>query len=215
MAKGKVRRRLPSFRHEEELGAPAILVAGIDEVGRGPLAGPVVAAAVILDPANLPRRLKRQINDSKQVPEPVREEIYEAVQGRIEFAIGQASVAEIDTLNIYHASFLAMKRAMAALPRTPQYAIVDGNRAPELPCEARPVVGGDALCLSVALASIMAKVTRDRMMRELDQRYPGYGWAQNVGYNTPQHRSALLHLGVTPEHRTSFRFVSELLAVRS
>jgi ribonuclease HII len=215
MAAGKVRRRLPSFRHEEELGAPAILVAGIDEVGRGPLAGPVVAAAVILDPANLPRRLKRQINDSKQVPEPVREEIYEAVQGRIEYAVGQASVTEIDTINIYHASFLAMQRAMAALPRAPQFAIVDGNRAPELPCRTRPVVGGDALCLSVALASIMAKVTRDRLMRELDARYPGYGWASNVGYNTPQHRAGLLHLGVTPEHRTSFRFVSELLAIRA
>ena len=215
MAERKARRRLPSFRHEEELGAPAILVAGIDEVGRGPLAGPVVAAAVIVDPAQLPRGLKRRINDSKQVPEPVREEIYEAVQGRIDFAIGQASVTEIDTLNIYHASFLAMQRAMAALPRAPQYAIVDGNRAPQFPCEARPVVGGDALCLSVALASIMAKVTRDRLMRELDARYPGYGWASNVGYNTAAHRAGLLHLGVTPEHRTSFRFVSELLAIRA
>ncbi len=213
MAARKARRRLPSFRHEEELGAPTVLVAGIDEVGRGPLAGPVIAAAVIVDPANLPRTLRRRINDSKRVPEPVREEIYEAVQGRIDYAIGQASVVEIDTLNIHHASFLAMQRAMAALPRTPLFAIVDGNRAPELPCETRPVVGGDALCLSVALASIMAKVTRDRLMRELDARYPGYGWAQNAGYGTEAHRAALLHLGVTPEHRTSFRFVSELLSI--
>lgn len=215
MAARKARRRLPSFRLEEELGAPSILVAGIDEVGRGPFAGPVVAAAVIVDPANLPRALKRRINDSKQVPEPVREEIYEAVQGRIDFAIGQASVTEIDTLNIYHASFLAMQRATAALPRAPQFAIVDGNRAPELPCQTKPVVGGDALCLSVALASIMAKVTRDRLMRELDARYPGYGWSTNAGYGTEEHRAALLHLGVTPEHRTSFRFVSEVLAIRA
>jgi ribonuclease HII len=215
MAARKVRRRLPSFRHEEELGAPAILVAGVDEVGRGPLAGPVVAAAVIVDPANLPRGLKRRINDSKQVPEPVREEIYEAVQGRIDYAIGQASVAEIDAINIYRASFLAMQRAMAGLPRAPQYAIVDGNRAPAFPCEARPVIGGDALCLSVALASIMAKVTRDRLMCELDARYPGYGWSHNAGYGTPEHKAGLLHLGVTPEHRTSFRFVSEVLSIRT
>jgi ribonuclease HII len=208
------RRTRPSFRHEQACGAPEILVAGIDEVGRGPLAGPVVAAAVIFDPACLPRRLVRQINDSKQVAAPLREAIFEAVQGRIDYAIGQASVAEIDALNIYNASFLAMQRALAALPRAPEVAIVDGNRAPELPCRTQPVVGGDRLCLSVALASILAKVTRDRLMRDLDAQYPGYGWAQNVGYNTPEHRAALLDLGVTPEHRTSFRFVSEVLSVR-
>lgn len=215
MAPTTGRRTRPDFRHEQACGAPEILVAGIDEVGRGPVAGPVVAAAVILDPAHLPRRLVRQINDSKLVEAPLREAIYEAVQGKVDYAIGQASVAEIDALNIYHASFLAMRRALAALPRAPEVAIVDGNRAPDLPCRTQPVVGGDRLCLSVALASILAKVTRDRMMRELDAQYPGYGWAQNVGYNTPQHRAALLDLGATPQHRTSFRFVSEVLSIRS
>jgi ribonuclease HII len=205
---------MPSYRHEKALGAPAVLVAGIDEVGRAPLAGPVVAAAVIFDPTRLPRRLVRQINDSKQVEPALREAIYEEVQGKVEYGIGAASVAEIDTINIYRASFLAMRRATEALPRPPQVAIVDGNRAPELPCQAQPIVGGDALCLSVALASILAKVTRDRLMRELDRRYPGYGWCNNVGYGTPEHRAALLDLGVTPEHRTSFRFVSEVLALK-
>jgi ribonuclease HII len=206
---------MPSYRRERALGAPDICVAGIDEVGRGPLAGPVIAAAAIVDPRRLPRGLAAKIDDSKQVPAERREEIYLALQGRIEFGIGAASVAEIDTINIFHASLLAMQRAFAALPRAPQIAIVDGNRAPALGCTAHAIVGGDALCLSIAAASIIAKVTRDRMMRELDLRYPGYGWSHNVGYATAEHRAALLHLGVTPEHRTSFRVVSELLSLRA
>jgi ribonuclease HII len=206
---------MPSYRRERALGAPDICVAGIDEVGRGPLAGPVVAAAAMVEPRRLPRGLAAKIDDSKKVPAGRREEIYLALQGRIEFGIGEASVAEIDRINIFHASLLAMRRAFTALPRAPQIAIVDGNRAPELGCTAHAIVGGDALCLSIAAASIIAKVTRDRMMRELDLRFPGYGWSHNAGYATAEHRAALLHLGVTPEHRTSFRVVSELLSIRS
>jgi ribonuclease HII len=206
---------MPSYRYERAFGAPDVIVAGIDEVGRGPLAGPVIAAAVIVDPRRLPHGLAARIDDSKRVPAGRREEIFQAMQDRIEFAIGEASVAEIDDFNILNASLLAMQRAFVALPRMPQIAIVDGNRAPALGCTAHPIVGGDAICLSIAAASIVAKVIRDRMMRDLDRRYPGYGWSHNAGYGTAEHRAALLDLGVTPEHRTSFRIISELLAVRA
>lgn len=205
---------MPDFRRETVLGAPETIIAGIDEAGRGPLAGPVVAAAVVLDPRALPKSLVRRIDDSKRLARKQREQVFAALCDCVEFGIGQSSVTEIDTINILEASLLAMQRAVSALPREPEVAIVDGNRAPKLSCTTETLIGGDGLCLSVAAASIIAKVTRDRLMDALNERYPGYGWNRNAGYGTREHMAALLDIGVTPEHRTSFRPVSELLSIR-
>ena len=181
------------------------LVCGVDEVGRGPLAGPVVAAAVILDRRRLPRLLRERLDDSKKLDREEREE-YAALLRRAATAIGlgAASVAEIDRRNILQATLLAMCRAVAALGLAPAVALVDGNVPPPLPCAVRTVIGGDGLSLSIAAASVIAKVTRDRLMRRLAERYAGYGWTTNVGYGTAEHRSALLALGPTPHHRRSF-----------
>jgi ribonuclease HII len=184
------------------------LVAGIDEVGRGPLAGPVVAAAVILDP-----RVKIEgLADSKKLTERQREHLFEQITGRaLYWALGRAEVHEIDRINILQASLLAMQRAVEALPRVPELALVDGNRCPRLPCPAQAVVGGDATEPAISAASILAKVTRDREMVELDGRYPGYGLARHKGYPTKVHMQALREMGVTPIHRTSFGPVRKLL----
>ncbi|MFZ5791200.1 MAG: ribonuclease HII [Pseudomonadota bacterium] len=198
---------MPDFALERE--APAAPVAGVDEVGRGPLAGPVVAAAVILDPARLPEKIASQIDDSKKIAAPKRKKLAAWLLENAIVALGEASVEEIDRLNILQASLLAMARAVTALPVEPAFALVDGNRAPKLACPARAVIGGDGLSLSIAAASIVAKVTRDQLMAELDRRYPGYGWSHNAGYGTSEHRTALQHLGVTPEHRRSFSIVSQ------
>ena len=170
-------------------------VAGIDEAGRGPWAGPVVAAAVLLDRARCPDGL----NDSKQLTEAARERLDCAV-----FGIGMASVAEIDTLNIHWATMLAMERAVAALGCVVDHLLVDGNRLPRWQHQATAIVGGDGLSRSIAAASIIAKVTRDRMMAGLDADCPGYGWARNKGYGTPEHARGLAALGVTAHHRRSF-----------
>ncbi|HYL49086.1 MAG TPA: ribonuclease HII [Stellaceae bacterium] len=180
------------------------VVCGIDEVGRGPLAGPVVAAAVILDLGQLPRDLRDRIDDSKKLERTAREGYAARLWDCARIGIGAASVREIDQINILQASLLAMRRALDALPAAPQWALVDGNADPRLPCRTRTVVGGDALSLSIAAASIIAKVTRDRLMRALAPRYPGYGWETNVGYATAEHRNGLLTLGPTPHHRRSF-----------
>lgn len=183
-------------------------VAGIDEVGRGPLCGPVTAAAVVLNPDHLPPGM----TDSKALGAAQRDRIFAQLQDVALIGVGHASVAEIDALNILNASHLAMARAVAALPCVPGFALVDGNRLPPgLPCPAQSVVKGDALCLSIAAASIVAKVVRDRIMVDLAQQYPGYGWERNAGYPTKDHLAALQNLGVTPEHRRSFRPVHKIL----
>jgi ribonuclease HII len=199
---------MPTFRLERE--AALLPVAGIDEAGRGPLAGPVVAAAVILDIDRMPKKIARAIDDSKKLAAPVREKLALWISENAITGLGQASVEEIDRINILQASLLAMTRAAAALAVAPAFALVDGDKLPkQLACPARAVIGGDGLSLSIAAASILAKVTRDRHMAALDRRYPGYGWAHNAGYGTAEHRAALLHLGVTPEHRRSFSPVSQ------
>jgi ribonuclease HII len=176
-------------------------LAGVDEVGRGPLAGDVVAAAVILDPA----RPVAGLNDSKKLTALRRQQLAEELRDTaVAWAVGRASVAEIDSLNILQASLLAMTRAVEALDPAPDYVLVDGNRLPRWRFAAEPVVGGDARVPAIAAASILAKVQRDSEMLELDRQYPGYGLAQHKGYPTRAHLDALARLGVTPVHRTSF-----------
>ena len=204
---------MPHYRFETEAGGR---VAGVDEVGRGPLAGPVVAAAVVLQP-QVPRRLAARLNDSKQLDEAARDDAYASLRraearGEVQIAVGAASVAEIVRLNILHAAMLAMARAVGRLPALPDLALVDGSVRPPLPCDSRCVVDGDATCLSIAAASIVAKVTRDRLMRRLAARFPHYGWASNVGYGTIAHRAALRALGPTRHHRPTFGTVRILLA---
>ncbi len=199
---------MPDFTLEEEVGG---IVAGIDEAGRGPLAGPVVAAAVIIDRARLAPRLLAQIDDSKRLSRARREAVFEALADVAHIGIGQADVDEIDRINILQASLLAMRRAVAQLCVQPETALIDGNRTPELSCRSRCVVGGDRLSVSIAAASIVAKVTRDRLITELARLYPGYGWERNAGYGTREHLEALQILGITPEHRRSFRPVSDIL----
>jgi ribonuclease HII len=180
----------------------------VDEVGRGPLSGPVVAAAVILDPSDLPSDL----NDSKKLSPKRREAAFAAIMARAEVGIGAASVAEIDTHNILQATFLAMQRAVVALPRVPAFALIDGNKVPpNLPCSAEAVVKGDARSASIAAASIIAKVHRDRIMADLAHEHPGYGWERNAGYGTAEHLAALHALGPTPHHRRSFAPIHKIL----
>ena len=188
------------------------VVAGLDEVGRGPWAGPVVAAALVLDRAALSADLARQIDDSKLLSRAARVALLPALLAVSHVGLGAASVAEIDDLNVLEATMLAMRRALAALDPVPDMALVDGNRAPVLPCATRTIVGGDGRSLSIAAASIVAKVTRDRLMARLAARHPGFGWEHNAGYGTAEHRGALLRLGVTPHHRRSFKPISRLLS---
>ncbi len=183
-------------------------VAGIDEAGRGPWAGPVVAAAVVLDAGSVPVG----VTDSKLLSRGRREALFAALRANARIGVGAASVAEIDRLNILEATLIAMRRAVDDLGVPPAHALVDGNRLPELCCPATAVVGGDARSLSIAAASIVAKVTRDRIMARLARRYPGFGWERNAGYGTPEHRAALARLGVTPHHRRSFAPIARLLA---
>jgi ribonuclease HII len=184
-------------------------IAGIDEAGRGPLAGPVVAAAVILDPANIPPG----IADSKALDPETREQLYTAIATTSVFAIGIADVARIDRFNILRATLWAMQQAVKGLAMKPRLALVDGNQPPHLPCETRCIVQGDAKCLSIAAASIMAKVTRDRMMVDYAASHPGYGFERHKGYSTPEHFAAIDRLGLTPLHRRSFRPVQLVLGI--
>lgn len=188
------------------------LIAGIDEVGRGPLAGPVVAAAVILDPA----RPIDGLTDSKLLSAKRRDALsIEIRQKALCWAIARAEVDEIDDINILHASLLAMQRAVAALARQPEHAMIDGNRCPELPCSAEAIVKGDLTVACISAASIIAKVERDREMVGLETIYPGYGFASHKGYPTKLHMQALVELGVTPVHRYSFGPVARLLVDRA
>ncbi len=188
--------------------ASGLRVAGVDEAGRGPLAGPVVAAAVILDPA----RPIAGLADSKQLSERRREALAPVIRARaLAWCVASASVEEIDALNILQASLLAMRRAVAGLAPSAQYALVDGNRLPRLNCPALAVVGGDREVAAISAASILAKVDRDTEMRRLDGYYPGYGFARHKGYPSRAHRAALERLGVSPVHRRSFAPVRRLL----
>ena len=178
-----------------------IFIAGVDEAGRGPLAGPVVAAAVILNP----KRSISGLADSKQLTPKKREYLFERIIERCHaYAVGRAEVAEIDTLNILQASLLAMQRAVAALSIQPDTALIDGNRCPELLCQAKAIIRGDETVAAISAASIIAKVTRDREMGRYDQQYPGYGFAQHKGYATAQHLAAIDKLGMTVIHRKTF-----------
>ncbi|NQZ73244.1 MAG: ribonuclease HII [Dinoroseobacter sp.] len=199
----------PDYSFETAWHARGITqVAGVDEVGRGPLAGPVVAAAVILDPVRLPAGL----NDSKQVSAKNRALLAAELPKIATVSIAEASVKEIDALNIRQATFLAMRRAVEGLAIAPEALLIDGRDIPPgLPCHAEAIVKGDGRSLSIAAASIVAKEARDALMRQLDAENPGYGWAQNAGYPTKAHRDALLSLGVTPHHRRSFKPVHNIL----
>ena len=184
------------------------LIAGVDEVGRGPLAGPVVACAVVMPPDT---RAIAGVNDSKQLTARQRERLARKIRERaLALALGAASVREIDRLNIYKASALAMWRALKRLSVIPDHVIVDGRAIRVLPIPHTPVVGGDARCFSIACASIVAKVTRDRLMRALGARYPAYVWERNAGYATAEHFAGLERAGATPHHRRSFLPVRQL-----
>ena len=196
---------MPDFTLETAAGGR---VAGVDEAGRGPLAGPVLAAAVVF-PRGIPAGLAALLDDSKKLKAPAREAAFAALHaaaacGEAEFAVGAASTAEIGRLNILRASHLAMVRAVARLGALPGLALVDGNMPPPLPCPVRCVIGGDALSFSIAAASILAKVVRDRAMARLDPRWPAYGFASHAGYATARHRAALVTHGACPHHRPGF-----------
>lgn len=195
----------PCFKLERDHPMP---LAGVDEAGCAPLAGPVVAAAVVLDRERFPRG----IDDSKKLDLETREAIYGKLMAQARCGVGICTVEEIDSLNIYWARMLAMMRAVEALGFEPAMVLVDGNRCPKWERPSVPIVAGDAKCRSIAAASIVAKVTRDRMMVQYAEAHPGYGWESNRGYPTPDHRRALRELGPTPLHRRSFGLVREVLA---
>ena len=216
-AKKATPRQRPDFSLEDALGAEqGRTVVGIDEAGRGPWAGPVVAAAVWLHRMNFPKEIARRLDDSKKLSEATRQALYIEIVQNARIGLGQASVEEIDRLNILRASLLAMERAVAALGPVPDVALVDGNKLPaNLPCPAQAVVHGDSRSLSIAAASVIAKVSRDRIMTDLARDHPGYGWERNRGYGTAEHMAALQSQGVSPQHRRSFRPVREILQLSS
>ncbi len=199
----------PDFTYEQALINQGItIIAGTDEVGRGPLAGPVVAAACVLDPSNIPDGL----NDSKKISGKKRDALFEIIKDVSIWCIAEASVEEIDALNIYHASHLAMCRAVSGLSVKAQHVLVDGNKIPvDMPAKATAIVKGDGKSQSIAAASILAKVTRDRHMVALSQQFPFYGWETNAGYPTKSHICALEQHGVTPHHRRTFKPVHNIL----
>ena len=201
---------MPHFIYESRLlKTLAGPICGVDEAGRGPLAGPVVAAAVILDRKRVPKGL----NDSKQLDEETREELFpQILEMAVAVGVGEASVDEIDLVNIRQATHLAMARAVRALATPAAFALVDGNDAPALPCKCDTLIGGDGRSLSIAAASIVAKVTRDRLMIRLHEDHPGYNWCSNKGYGTPEHYSGLRQHGVTIHHRRSFAPIRDILS---
>ena len=204
---------MPDLSIERSCGG---IVAGVDEVGRGPWAGPVVAAAVILPPG-VPEDLAQGLDDSKKLSAARRETLFAALLNHdgIDIGIGAASVAEIERHNILAATYIAMYRALAALGRLPDVARIDGNRLPpDLPCPGRTVVRGDGISLSIAAASIVAKVTRDRIMTALAARYPAYRWERNAGYGTRQHQDGLAAAGVSCHHRRTYAPIAKMLSPR-
>jgi ribonuclease HII len=199
----------PTFEFEQELHAQGRLyIAGVDEVGRGPLAGPVYAAAVILDPKHIPAGL----NDSKKLSAKKRDLLLEAIMEHADVSVSSASEREIEQINILRASHLAMIRAVQGLRQRPDHVLVDGNMIPQdLDIPATAIIKGDARSVSIAAASIVAKIRRDLVMCDLGQQFPGYGWEKNAGYPTAQHLKALQDLGVTPHHRQTFKPVHNIL----
>lgn len=195
----------PDFSIESEYSG---IIVAIDEVGRGPLAGPVMAAAAILDPARIPAGL----NDSKKLSAAKREMLFDAILATCRVEIGVASVEEIEALNILGATKLAMSRAYAALNVQASIALIDGNQPPALPCPTRGIIKGDSKCLSIAAASIFAKVTRDRHMAELAKAHPHYGWERNAGYGTKLHLEGIRQHGITKHHRQGFAPIRDMLA---
>ncbi len=194
-------RQKPDFSQEREAHrAGAVPVAGVDEVGRGPWAGPVVACAVVLDPARVPVGL----DDSKRLSAVQRERLFEEICATADVSLAFAPPTRIDGHNIRQATLWALARAVAGLACTPRLVLVDGNDLPPVPCLARTIIGGDGLVASIAAASIVAKVTRDRLMGALGAAHPGYGFERHIGYGTPEHQQALAALGVCRHHRTSF-----------
>lgn len=205
-------RIVPTFELEAaELALADGLIVGIDEAGRGPWAGPVVSAAVVLDPERIPQG----IDDSKALDADERERLYDRITATaLCVGVGVGDVTRIDRDNILAATLWSMQAAVEQLDRRPRLALVDGNRAPRLACQTRTIVKGDAKCLSIAAASIVAKVTRDRMMIALARELPGYGFERHKGYGTPEHRAALVRLGLTAQHRRSFRPVQLALGLQ-
>ena len=201
----------PTFELETQAHSEGFdVVAGIDEAGRGPWAGPVVAAAVVLDPINIPDGL----NDSKKLKPERRDELFDKIIASSKVGVGIANVETIDDMNILQATMWAMAEGMRQLPACPALALIDGNREPTVECATRTVIKGDGISLSIAAASIVAKVTRDRMMADLDDCFPGYEFAQHKGYGTAKHHDALKRLGPCPAHRRSFAPIRALLEKR-
>ena len=199
--------KIPTYDIERSLGAPDAIICGVDEVGRGPLAGPVVTAAVILDPGNIPHSL----NDSKKLSAKKRALISKEILATAECAFGEASLEEIDELNILHATMLAMQRAVANLPRKVDHILVDGNRLPQFDAPASAIIKGDQKSVSIAAASIIAKEKRDLLMKKLHEMHPEYGWNQNSGYGTKMHMEALNLVGPSRFHRKSFAPIRDLM----
>ena len=209
MRKTNPAREALTFDREHELTVRACdYVAGVDEAGRGPWAGPVVAAAVILREDVAPAGIR----DSKQLTASTREKLFDTIYETATVGVGIVGVEQIDRVNILQATFLAMRQAVEALAIAPNIALIDGNHIPPLRCRAIPVVGGDRSCPSIAAASIIAKVTRDRMMIDLAKSFPEYGWNANKGYGTRQHAEAIAEFGVTPHHRRSFAPIRKALS---
>jgi ribonuclease HII len=196
----------PDFAFEQTALAQGLIPCGVDEAGRGPWAGPVVAAAVILDPRHIPAGL----NDSKKLNEAKRETLFDPIMQTATVGVGIVEAATIDEINILQATYMAMAAAIAALQQQPTLALIDGNRAPPLSIRAQTIIGGDAKCLSIAAASIIAKVTRDRLMHALDKIHPAYGFAKHKGYGTALHMAALQQIGPCPEHRKSYAPIAKL-----
>ncbi len=190
----------PTFTREAELIAQGLTVCGVDEAGRGPWAGPVVAAAVILDPRHIPKG----VNDSKKLTEARREALFDPIMASAIVGVGIISAARIDEINILKATYEAMRAAVSALSQIPSFALIDGNRVPPLACPCETMIEGDGKSLSIAAASVIAKVTRDRIMHALDRQYPDYLFAAHKGYGTAAHTAALTRFGPCPEHRKSF-----------
>jgi ribonuclease HII len=199
---------MPDLSYESTIDG---VVTGIDEAGRGPWAGPVVAAAVVLNTQTLSQELIDGLDDSKKLNKKKRELLFALLPAHASIGVGMSEPAEIDEINILQATLTAMARAVANLDVQPDQALVDGTQAPSLPCDVTCVVKGDGKSLSIAAASIVAKVTRDRLMAELAKRHPGYGWERNAGYGTAEHQAALAALGVTDAHRKSFKPILKIL----
>ena len=204
---------MPDFSLESRIARKGYFcIAGVDEAGRGPWAGPVIAAAVIRDRKRLPSSLRSGLDDSKKLSAIKREILFDIILENADVGIGKSSVTEIDRINILQATFLAMRQALENLTQTPDFALIDGNRILPIKYQAEAIVKGDQRSFSIAAASIIAKVTRDRLMAKLSLKYPGYAWEKNMGYGTKAHNEALERLGVTDHHRKSYKPIINILS---